>query len=297
MPYEVIPKALLYATALFAVGLAVARRLLVAAAPDIQPDRFKYLEIRLHRLPLLAAILALVSLGVRAWAHTAASFGPAEAWSWEPLRVIVLESRWGGAWQRQVLAAVALALAAAALARWRRAGWVVYTAGAVIVCATLPLLGHGAGSVWRTALHAGHLLGAGAWLGTLAAIVAVGLGAPRAPLAGSKGRSDLLPVLQRFSNVALTGAGVAAATGALLAAVYVLSPINLTATGYGPDAAREARWRRRHRLVRPPQLAAHATRRHAVARADRGRAGPCGGCRRRDERADGARTAVGSPVR
>ena len=174
-----------------------------------------------------------MSLGARAWAHTAASFGPAEAWSWEPLRVIVLESRWGGAWQRQVLAAVALALAAAALARWRRAGWVVYTAGAVIVCATLPLLGHGAGSVWRTALHAGHLLGAGAWLGTLAAIVAVGLGARRAPLAGSKGRSDLLPVLQRFSNVALTGAGVAAATGALLAAVYVLSPINLTATGYG----------------------------------------------------------------
>jgi putative copper resistance protein D len=232
MLYEVLPKAAVYSAALFAVGLAVARALLRRAATDTRSQGLiDPLESRLRRYALSVAASAIAALTARAWAHTAAVFGPAEASRWENLRLIALESRWGTAWSWQVLAAAGLLAAAVSLYRWSRRGWIVYALGAVAFCFTIPLLGHAAGSRWRMLLHVGHLLAGGVWLGTLAAIALLSRlnTGQRRPV-----ENDLVPaIVRRFSSVALPGAATVAATGVVLAALYVAEVLNLITTSYG----------------------------------------------------------------
>jgi copper transport protein len=74
------------------------------------------------------------------------------------------------------------------------------------------------------AIHVGHLLGGGAWLGTLAGFAAI------RPRVSATFRTGLL---RGFSPVALTGAAALAATGILAGWLYVGSFSNLTGTSYG----------------------------------------------------------------
>jgi putative copper resistance protein D len=119
--------------------------------------------------------------------------------------------------------AAALALVGASL--WvridRRAGWLAATLASVTVCATLPLVGHAAGSIGRILLHAVHMLAAGLWLGTLAVVLMVSR-----PTADSA-------FLPRFAPVAFSGMVTLAATGAVTAYLYVGSLSNLWTTLYG----------------------------------------------------------------
>lgn len=230
MLYEVLPKAAVYSAALFAVGLAVARALLVRAATDTGSQAFiDPMESRLRWYAVLTGAGAIAALTARAWTHTAAVFGPAEALQWENLRLIALESRWGSAWSWQVLAASGLLAAAVGLYGWGRRGWIAYALGAVAFCFTIPLLGHAAGSPWRVLVHGCHLLAGGVWLGTLASIASI------RPGTGERAMTDDLfaAIVRRFSNAALVGATTIAATGLLLAVLYVAAVINLIATSYG----------------------------------------------------------------
>jgi hypothetical protein len=95
MRYEIVPKTVLYAAALIAVGVPITRMLLMRAAGSFTPSRIVDFEPRLRRLAFIAAVVALSAVLVRAWAHTAVVFGSAEAVRWENLQLIALESRWG----------------------------------------------------------------------------------------------------------------------------------------------------------------------------------------------------------
>ena len=167
-----------------------------------------------------AAALALLVVGcaARLWAQTYATFGLDEPVTGELIRLVAEETRWGGRWVLQaasLTAAVALAGLLPVAPRW---GWPALGAVTLAMIGTAPLTGHAVAgeSVWWPMLLQGlHLLGAGAWLGTLGVLLASGLAAYR----GDAARVSAL--VDRFSPLALGSATTVAVTGGLTALLYV----------------------------------------------------------------------------
>lgn len=171
-----------------------------------------------------AGALAVLALVARALFHAmAASDGALDA---ETVRVVVLESRWGGRWQWQLAAAIA-ATAVALTRGLSRGAWGGPAAVAIAWCAATPLLGHGASTTWQHVTHAVHLFVTGTWLGTVAVLAF-------AARAGSALRlDDLAPIVARFSPWALVCAATAAASGTVLALTYLGAVLDGLATPYG----------------------------------------------------------------
>jgi putative copper resistance protein D len=221
---EAAPKAVLYGALLLAIGACAARWLLQARTPGSSGDRGDDFERRLSRVLFVAAAFTLVALGLRVWTHAMAVFGLPEGLEWDRIRLVALQSRWGGGWRLQAIAASALVVSTLWIKVDRRTGWPAASLAAVVCCFTLPLLGHAAGSPWRLALHATHVLGAGVWLGTLAAVLIAHLLHP----------SDVRELLLRhLSALAFSGAATLVAAGLVASWTYVGSVANLWTTPYG----------------------------------------------------------------
>lgn len=239
---ERLSKASLYAALLLAVGVCACRWLLLTAFEPAADGRYRsFLVRRLGRLGLVAGVAAIISQVARAWAHTAQAFGTADAFLWENIRTIVLVSQWGAGWRLQVGAAVALTLSFVWARARGTAAWVVSSSLALLTLCTLPLLGHAAGSLGRSALHIAHLVGAGVWLGTLLAVFAAthprALHASATPAAGATDdmslARDRAELLHHFASVALPGAALLLGSGASAAWIYVGTFDQLLASAYG----------------------------------------------------------------
>lgn len=228
LAYEAAPKAAYYVALAVAIGAIVARWLLGRTSP-VSPTTA---DARLATLAVIAAAGLFLSSLVRLAGHTVAAFGPANAWTTENIGLIAMESRWGASWRLQTIAAAALLVAAIAVRIRAGRGWQAAALAALACCAVTPLLGHAAGSPWRGALHAAHILGGGAWLGTLIAIVLLDwmMGKDDARRAGERVTASLV---ERFSPVALTAAALVSATGLVAAVTYLATPAAVLETPYG----------------------------------------------------------------
>jgi putative copper resistance protein D len=231
--WEAGPKALLYVALLPALGACAARwALLPRLRGTLTPPERGGIERALGRVGLASALVVLAATLVRAWTHTVAAFGFADAQSWEALRVIAFESRWGGSWVLQAGAAAALAVSYFLIPLNSRIGWTLVVVSGAGLSVALPLLGHAAGSIGRMAIHTAHLLGAGLWVGTLAAVWIVGRIESGSPDAARRQR--VAPELFRqFSTIALSGAALVLMAGLAASALYVEAPSALWRTGYG----------------------------------------------------------------
>ncbi|HEY6508006.1 MAG TPA: CopD family protein [Vicinamibacterales bacterium] len=218
------PKAAVYGLGQLAIGIAVLRRLERQEPEDAASG--PTLQAWLARLARIVAALLLAALALRLLAQTASAFGPHDAWVPGNLRAIALESRWGHGWRWQVLAALAM-LGASLLIPSRRAGWMIFDAGAIGLAVAIPLLGHAAGSLQRYGMHALHNLGAAVWVGALGALVLTAW-RPGTPLRGA-----VPGLVRRFSPVALSAAAVALASGAIAGLVYAGSWASLWTTPHG----------------------------------------------------------------
>ena len=214
---EAAPKAFVYIAFLLAVGACAVKWLVVRRA-DVTVDERDACERRLARLLLTANAAAVLALLLRLLAHTFAAFGAADFLSAESLRVIAVESRWGESWRLQLTCAGVSLAAAFLIPGHRYIGWPTATVAAIACSVSAPLLGHAAGSGTRLTFHALHLLGAGIWLGALTCIVIVG---PRVPL------------LKKFTPVALAGSSLIVLAGLVMAVEYVAQVSNLWNTAYG----------------------------------------------------------------
>ena len=174
---------------------------------------------RLAGLGTWAAAALLVAQAVRLWGHTVSIVGDGNAPAWAALDLVARQSAWGGGWRPQVSAA-ALLLPAFLWCRTRPAfGWPAATLATAGIVATIPLLGHAAGEPVLMTVHVAHVLGAGVWLGTLAALVSV------------RGLSAIQ--LASFSRMALPAAALVAGSGAWAAWTYVGTWTPLLSTPYG----------------------------------------------------------------
>jgi putative copper export protein len=128
--------------------------------------------------------------------------------------VILTQSGWGAAWRNAALV-VLLMCVVSALARRRGARFPLSLLRTAGIAVTIPLLGHANGesrTIWM--MHAGHLLGAGLWIGTLIVLL---LTTWRDWTVWSGSASVLPSLLKYFSPVALAGAGLLTATGVFIA--------------------------------------------------------------------------------
>jgi copper transport protein len=193
---------------------------------------------RAARLALTAVALSAAALLTRLWLQSVALNGPADAFDREALDGLVTGTVWGLGWRLQALATVAffVALLVARAPRRRAAGWLGAGVAALLLAAVPALSGHAAAveGWWALAFVSDwlHVLGAGAWLGTLAALVLTGLPAAGLAPEGERGIA-FARMVSAFSPVALTGAGLAAGTGVANSLFHLASVPQLWETPYG----------------------------------------------------------------
>lgn len=247
MALEAAPKALVYAAVIVSVGVAAARMLFLArVSAAVDSDAHVQMASACARVAWVAAAALIIGLLLRAWTHTAVSFGVAESFTWENLRTVAWESQWAEAWTLQLAAAVTLVVFGWGLRPLPQVAWTLYGLTAVAMCYALPQVGHAAGEPSRVLLHGSHVLGAGVWIGTLAVMA---LAAPR----DARGA-----MLHAFAPIAFVGSAVIGISGLIAAWLYLQSPANLVMTTYGwvlalkllfvADVATFGfiNWRRRH---------------------------------------------------
>ena len=217
------------------IGACAARFLVVGPTLSSIPESGlrRTVDRRLRNAAAVSATATVFAVILRLYAQTYSVFGLDGPVTAELMRVIGIESRWGGWWRPQAMAAAAAALATVWVAAQPRFGWTVAAIGALALAVTLPLTGHAmayAPHALSWGLQILHVIAAGVWIGTLATLVWIILalrGQPDDP----DGRVATL--IDRFSPLALLAVATAIATGGITAALYVESFANLVGTSYG----------------------------------------------------------------
>jgi putative copper export protein len=116
-----------------------------------------------------------------------------------------------------------------------RAAWTLASVAALAVAGSAPFTGHAVAQAdWYTlpiVLQATHVLAAGAWIGGLFVMVAVGVSAlARHPAAGP---APVAALVNAFSPFALGGAALLALTGVVTTVLYLHAVADLWTTRYG----------------------------------------------------------------
>jgi putative copper export protein/methionine-rich copper-binding protein CopC len=189
---------------------------------------------------LAFALLLVVAVLARLYAQSLAVHGAGEALSRASLSALLTRTTWGLGWMLQA-AAVSVVLAGflIALRRTRaatRAGWALTAAGAVALAFTPALAGHAVAVPGNRALailsDGLHVLGAGGWLGSLLAVLLVGI--PAALRLDAEARGGAVAALvNAFSPTALGFAAIVTVTGVISATFHLGSVADLWQSEYG----------------------------------------------------------------
>lgn len=214
----------------------------VAASPPQVPGMATVAErasLGAWHLALAGAALSALTLLARLWLQSVALNGPADAFDGVALNTLITETVWGAGWALQAMATVAfvIGLMVSRAPHGRSTGWMGAGLVALLLAAVPALSGHAAAveGGWTAMAIASdwlHVLGAAAWLGTLAALLLCGL--PAATLAPEGERAAAFAaIVGAFSPVALSGAGLAGATGVINSLFHLTAVPQLWQTGYG----------------------------------------------------------------
>jgi putative copper export protein len=193
------------------------------------------IEKWLRNLALGSVAIVLLAVLARLLAQSYASFGIEEPVTLELIRIVGFESRWGGRWWPQVIAAGLALVAVVCVCVRKKFGWWVVFVAVGCLATTLPLTGHAMASgdvaliAW--ALQSVHGLAAGLWLGTLAAVLVLARGL-RVSRCLDRDRV-IAELVHTFSPLAVTAVLAVLLTGALTAVLYLENVRQLWETAYG----------------------------------------------------------------
>ena len=215
------------------VGLtgAVAVRWLLPNASDAAGALESVIERRLVVVAGCSAVILVVGTAARLYAQTWSVFGLDEPVTLEFVRVVGIDSRWGGRWQPQAGFAF-LATVGVAVSAWRpRAAWRIVTLAVAGAWITLPMTGHAMSLDTRVPWFAqvAHGIGAGVWVGALAAVAAISAGLAERPA----GHRRIAELVGRFSPGAVVAVVVVAVSGVVTAVFYIGAFAELRTTDYG----------------------------------------------------------------
>jgi copper transport protein len=218
---------LMVGTAAFHVGVASPA---APAIPAVAADA----DRRAARLGLGAAVLSVPPLVFRLGTEAAALEDTRATFAFGGAASVLVRTGWGHAWLIQAGATLLLAAGLLLAGRGRRGGWMLACAAAAALALAPALSGHAAASAWPAvgiAVDWAHVLGASAWLGTLACVILAGVPAAFADREGAG--TAVAELANRFSPVALAGASVAGLSGVAAACLRLEAPSQLWSTGYG----------------------------------------------------------------
>lgn len=169
-----MPTAARWAELVAALSLigALIVRLAVLPRADLPSETFIDASDRLRRLGHATLTLFVLATLMRVAAESTLVMGDGES-RLHAMLVAVRDTRWGHGWSFGAAGAV-LAIVGLFAARRSMSGWVAAAVGAVLICLGEALTGHAAASS-RSALAIAadvtHVLGAGGWIGGLAALL------------------------------------------------------------------------------------------------------------------------------
>ncbi len=188
-------------------------------------------DLALKRLAWPSSLLLLAAVLLRAVFQSVEVWGTIEGLTIENLRVLALESRWGGRWRWQFGAAALLAVGSLTAFRLPIMGRALTVVGVLGMAAALPMTGHAYGDNLAWTAQSVHVLGAGLWIGTLIVVLLLPfcLGSPTGPEASSVRRYWL----SAFAPVATVGVVLLTASGALLGMRYLAAWDALWSEPYG----------------------------------------------------------------
>jgi putative copper export protein len=149
---------------------------------------------------------------------------------------MAMHTRWGFALKLELGAALVALMSFALAARRVRIAWLVASISALVLAVTPALAGHAAASTKFTSLMIGtdflHVLGAASWLGTLLAVMAVGI-----PLCltcdGNERWASVISLVNAFSRIALASAALVVASGVIASWIHLEHLSALWQTTYG----------------------------------------------------------------
>jgi putative copper export protein len=229
-----IVRGLMLLALLLLLGLGVAAHLVARAGLERDPEAAAVVRGWLTRLPgLLAWFLLMLSLS-RGALQVLAFSEPGAPIDMTLARAVLLEGSWGVGWLVSTAAAfLLLAISWLLMARPEHQRRVVL-GGALVIAWAQAGMGHGADeALWPAglgrAMHLGHLVGGGLWLGTLGILALAVLPTLRSP-----GRLPLLArVIAQFSVPARAGAALLVVSGAVATWTYTGPLLELPETLWG----------------------------------------------------------------
>ena len=192
-------------------------------------DAANRMRTKAVRLALIAAAVLTLGRVGGLYGQTWLFFGLDEGINAETLRVIAMDTTWGTGWRVQ-FAAATFALIGALLLRARvYTGWPILGVGALIAAGSQALTGHAVEGGWLSPAvfaQTAHVVGAAIWIGSLLAIFSV-------VLRRNPDQALVTTVIERFSPLALLGAGALLLAGLASSYLYLSSPTDLVWTVYG----------------------------------------------------------------
>lgn len=192
--------------------------------------------VRSARFGVMAAGTLVVAALVRLYAQSYAMHGATQSFDLSLMAPMISQTVWGWGWLLQLVAALVAITAFVALRRGR--GWAFPVAAlAVLALAFTPALsGHAASAprLMPLAILADgiHVLGAGGWLGSLLALLTVGIPVALSLEESQRGRA-VADLVNAFSPTTLLFAGLSAATGVFAAWLHVETFRALWESDYG----------------------------------------------------------------
>lgn len=192
--------------------------------------------VRAARFGLGASAMLVIALLLRLYAQSYAVFGVEQALDSARIGTLLFQTTWGLGWLLQAAGTLVALTGFLAAEKGSRVGWGLASAGVVALAFTPGLSGHAVVVPEIAALailaDALHVLGAGGWLGSLLAVVVIGI-----PMALRRSGADRGPavaaLINAFSPTALFFAGLVVSTGVFAAWLQLGAIPQLWQSAYG----------------------------------------------------------------
>jgi copper transport protein len=217
------------------IGAIAFRNLILPRARGISPELKTQMARRASVLGIAASVLVILTAFVRLFLE-ARMMSAMPGMQSMGMTDMAMHTRWGFALRLELGAAIVALVAFALAARRVPGAWFVAALVAMVLAVTPALAGHAAASPRFTSLMIAsdflHVLGGGTWLGSLFAVVVVGLPLSLA-LDGAERWSSVAALVNSFSPLALASAGVVVISGVIASWVHLERLAALWQTAYG----------------------------------------------------------------
>jgi copper transport protein len=217
------------------IGAAAFRTIVLPRARGINAETRAQMESRTAVLGLTASIVVIAGALARLFLESEMMSAMPDMQTMS-MADMAMHTRWGFALRLELGAAVVALVSFALAARRTRAAWLVAGISALVLAITPALAGHAAASPKFTSLMIAtdflHVLGGATWLGSLLAVMVVGV-----PLSlmldGVERWSSVASLVNSFSPVALVSVSVVVVSGLIASWVHLTHLSALWQTAYG----------------------------------------------------------------